>query len=257
MNTLDHAVGLNPAMIAALVAALAVLLWTYIVRFRIGGPFRLVPASAVGLSVFAMVFAIANPLLQIQDLTVAAIRSDLTSGLASLRVSSVVLGIRVIWLSLHIVLIEEGSRHLFGNRVERSIANRLQTRDSEFSEINDLPEMMECSQRDYFAATQYGFFLIALTLLWIFSAFGISTALTVFMNLTLFFFVDDWVIISHYTNAFRGRTLRSHNRTVVVADLLLMPAVLVASYLYLPWFVAVPATVVIAVLLLIQIVMRG
>jgi hypothetical protein len=52
---------------------------------------RLVSAAAVGLSVFCMVFAIANPLLQIRNITVAELQSELHNGLATLRVTSILL----------------------------------------------------------------------------------------------------------------------------------------------------------------------
>jgi hypothetical protein len=145
------------------------------------------------------------------------------------------------------VLIHEdaGSGHL-----KRIINKLFGVKDPEFHEFNDLAESGAHENRDYYALTQYGVFLFALTLLWIFSALNISTTLTLSLSLTMFFFIDDWVIISEYTNALRGRTLKSHRRRMFVADLLLVPGVLIASYLYLPWFIALPATVILALLLI-------
>lgn len=71
-----------------------------------------------------------------------------------------------------------------------------------------------------------------------------------YLSFTLFFFVDDWVIISEYSAEFRGRTLKWHSRRIWIANLLLAPATVIAAFeSFKPIFAAL-ATIAMFVLLI-------
>jgi hypothetical protein len=217
---------------------------------------KLLPAVALGLVAFCATFAALNPILQFDLLGYEALADDLTTGTITLRVVSFLLAWRISKLALHYLLDEERGvgavsfasledTHL-GAKVKRAL---LPYRWREFGDVGKLRDVIDCKSRDMVNLAQYGIFLTSLTLLWTFSALDVDSLLVIYLNLTLFFFVDDWAIISDYFVAFKGRMLRPHRGRIWLANTMLMPGLVVAAFLHLHLAMAVLYLVVTILLL--------
>lgn len=152
----------------------------------------------------------------------ALIRAEFASGVFPLRVTAVLVGLQAITSLLKIAttsafhLKPEDWKQLF-----------------DFAETTSVPELPPIpAYRNRFAqyvlnATQCGFYEAAMVVLWWLNIESRRIPAAAVLAWLLFYIVDDWRIMNHYSTAFKGRLLRRHARQVWMTNVAIL---LLAAY---------------------------
>ncbi|MFC8981092.1 hypothetical protein ACFU3J_25595 [Streptomyces sp. NPDC057411] len=175
----SYDVGALPSAIAGVAAGIAALPWTFMRN-------RLHPLFAVGLAAaaFSMVFALANPLMQGELLTVELLRQEIASGHLALRVTSVLVGISFCILFWRVSR-ESGFQSSMGH-------------DPEDDHRQFQRERRRGAWTIERALAQAVLFMIVLVGLWIFVMTEHSSVLIALVNWLFLFISDDFVMCANY-----------------------------------------------------------
>lgn len=220
-------VGLVPSLIIGGVAGL-IYMFVGFIQIRDVDKFLLNPMIdnpiALGLTVFGtsfcLVFAVLNPLVQVDVINFSEVERQLSNGTLVLRLSTIAFTGPILWRAVQFL---RDNRDLIGPLRGGDIVifggSGVSDRDRK---IRDL--------------AQSGIFIAVLFTLWILSAHEVRTTLTAIMAYVFAFFSDDWVIIADYSKELKGRILWSHRMRIRVANiLLLVPLAVVATQEFGLW----------------------
>lgn len=188
-------------------------------------------AVAVFGGAFCFVFALLNPLLQVEEVTGAEIHRQLSDGTLVLRVTTIFFAGSLLWKAII---------HLRRRGENREFA----------SDMEAIPARLSSDNRRIRDTLQSAIFVAALFTLWLLYAREVRTAWTAFLAYVFAFFSDDWTIMSDYSRVLKGRLLRWHRWRLLVANaLLLVPLGVVAWQEFrwwgtLVWFLAIGLLVI-------------
>lgn len=90
---------------------------------------------------------------------------------------------------------------------------------------------MKKDRINWLIASQYGFYLIIISALWLFSLDQYAPITVVLLNHVLLFVMDDWGIISSYTKQLKGRILWWQRIKVDLVNILLLALLVPPLYL--------------------------
>ncbi len=167
-------------------------------------------ASAIALgigvfgSVFCLLFAILNPLMQLEELTQQEIKRQLADGTLVLRITTDLLG--------------KGGSQEFA------------------TEMEGIPAYLGDERRRVRDTTQSAIFVAALFILWLLSAHNVRTPLTTFLAYVFAFFSDDWSIMLAYSRVLKGRLLRWHLWRIHFANALLLIPLAIITWQEFGWW---------------------
>jgi hypothetical protein len=209
----------------------------------------------ISLGCFAIIFPITNIILQHWNTTEhkQLLKEELSNGILLVRVTSVYLGVKAFFIMFYeftfIKILMDKLPHKLAFIVRYLIGFLTRVRMTGYTEIDNLPYHIPESMLVLYITFQYFYYLLVITVIWLFAAHNIHTTYTFFVNLVLFFITDDWIIISDYLSALKGRILRGHFRRVMGVNFLLLGLVGYNLFTYYPWYVGVIAIVIMAPLL--------
>lgn len=123
----------------------------------------------IGLVLFVLIFPLYNFLSQISLYFIEEFFfSEIENGILFLRLSSILLGFHVIEMTI------------------------------KFLRVNKSPKEIRSEHRALLCYSQYGLYLISIFCLWMCIINNFSSSLVILLNWTVFFILDDWIIISAY-----------------------------------------------------------
>ncbi len=117
----------------------------------------------------------------------------------------------------------------------------------EFPELDQLDAHRYNDKVSWMQLAQFGIFFCPLLFLWFSRAWENQSVLLGLLNLVVFFFIDDWSVISNYTTILKGRIPKSQRYRLFIANSLLIPTTLIAFYSYTDIFLFITFSVVFSV----------
>ncbi len=167
------------------------------------------------------------------------ISQEIASGKLALRVVSILVGFQVAVRIFNHVLVEETMSTNF----------RLLTfAKSQHKDLADLPELFDNGDTEKITLSQFSIYLVALFVLWNCVHSSIENIYTTSLSFALFFVVDDWIILSHYLEALKGRILQRHIIRIAVLNGIIILAISIILIRYFHLFFAGSLILLIAIL---------
>jgi hypothetical protein len=119
----------------------------------------------------------------------------------------------------------------------------------QYPDLDDLPPRLEKHLQDSLILSQFGVYLVVLANLWALAFMGVGVTMVTFITAVFFFVMDDWVIISDYSRALKGRMFASHNLRITATNLVLTAALLFTIVQTYNWFGSIVSIVPLTVFL--------
>lgn len=223
----SHEAALTISLSLSALSSLAMLAaWAYpmVFIFSIGGWLLIFLMSiSFGFSVLLITFPTLNVILQINKITIGLIHDEITSGIIFLRITSIIVGVRFFWnclFSLKTWIMREQDPPYFIHKFR--------------------------------GLSQYGIFAVAIIILGTMriDAYTLSDSrFMTILNFVLFFFVDDWIIISDYTEKFSCTPMKFHKLRMGVANILIIGLSLIILFSEYHFFFFIIGIVIFSILL--------
>lgn len=182
-------------------------------------------------------FPIVNVLFQVMNIDIDLIKHGFETGLIPVLISCFIIGLKIVPLLFRVFMMLI-LRLRYNKNNNNSIFSEFPSLDESKYNVIDLPHMWKC-------LAQHSIFLISIILLYSILAFHFGTKpslVLVVLSWTIFFFTDDWVIISDYSLAIDAKPLKFHNIRIQIANILLTIGVVVALWTELYWSYATLGT---------------
>lgn len=196
--------------------------------------------SVIGvLSVFAVVYAIANFLAQTNITAAETVQQEFRTGVIGLRVSSVLIGAKTILRLIDNVLTEHT---LWIDRLQWGAR-------AGYKDLDDLSEVFDRETRNWVVISQSGIYLAVITCLWGITIAEVETTTILVLNWAFFFVVDDWIIIATQMEALKGRILAVHRIRIAVFNAILVGLLGYVLFTEFGWVFASGVSVVLLLLL--------
>ena len=183
-------------------------------------------------NIFLLIYPTLNLILQIHILNVSFFLEEFESGIISLRIISLWIGI----VSMHSFLKSYRSIDYLNNKTYETL-----------KELKGLSNRMDEKDFYYFISFQYTFYVIIIIFLWGFLIFQIKTLITMILNWVIFFIVDDSMIILKYSELLKGRILRFHKYRINFLNLCLYICLSIALFMDSNLIFAIISVVIIGI----------
>jgi hypothetical protein len=178
--------------------------------------FILLGPLVIGLGLSVAFYSVVNPLLQ-PTVWKTFLQNELGTGVIGLRISSILVGTRAVWAAY---------KH-FDHQWSYRTSSYQDKRDPH---IEKLPLKVKPEDLNTLIVSQLGFYLTIIIMLWAFVLLDRHSIWISIVSWSLFFIVDDWIVISDVMWLLKGRVLFWHSLRIWAFNILL--AILCGYSLY-------------------------
>ena len=205
------------------------------------------------MGLFEVTFPVVNVMFQLKHIDIAFIKNGFERGLIPILITSFLIGIKSVPLVFRVFIMmairypkySKNKDNESDNESEREIFKKFPSLDANKYKTIDLPYIWKC-------LAQYSIFSISIILLYIVSTFrseGNSPLVLIILSWAIFFFVDDWIIISDYSLGLDAKPLKCHDIRIKIANLLLTLGVSVLLWSEVSFPYAILGTILVVLFL--------
>ena len=211
--SISYFIGLEVAILIAVIGSGIILILMLLVAIA-EKEFKDIPLILIGyiplgiffgFSLFIIIYPIVNILFQIHFLTVEFFIVEIKTGILFLRISSFLIGIKIMQFFFTTLFHEEFKSKQF----------------KDFPKLKDIPKITDYTNFSLLLFSQYGYYLTILFSLWMFVIQGIDSILVLLLNWAIFFIIDDWILITDYSQIIKGRMLKKHKFRIYFFNIIL------------------------------------